>query len=206
MQAMNHGGLGGIALATGPARDVPPEIAAVVEAPNRLAFADFARPAKGSAAPLDQGSGICDAVTSSCGESEGRVSDTACPSQLSDLLHDLSNLITGILLNAQMLEWKLPPYSHLKRPVREVARNAQRGSELMKRLQRLGSEIGQAEAQAGTFAGDGSGAKLPSPKTDQYNSAACPQGVLPNQVLDLTTSCDTRTSNSFPKRDDRNGE
>jgi hypothetical protein len=210
MQAMNHGGLGGVAIATRPTSNVPPEIAVVAEAPNGLAFADLATPAKGSGAecgfPLDQGSGLCEAMDSSCGDSEGRVSDTACPSQLSALLHDLSNLMTGILLNAQVLEWKLPPYSHLKRPVREMTRNAQRGSELMKRLQRLGTQIGHAEAQAVTLVGNGSGVKLPSPKTERPDPAvARVDTVLPNQVLDLTATCDTRTSNAFPKRDDRDG-
>jgi hypothetical protein len=91
------------------------------------------------------GVGNCERVTSSCGDSEGHVSDTACPSRqtaedCSLWLHELSNLMSGVLLNAQMLEWKLPPYSHLKRPIREVARNAQRAAELMKRLQRRWSD------------------------------------------------------------------
>ena len=111
----------------------------------------------------------CETLASSCGDGEGHVGETACPSQLpgdgcSDLLHELSNLMTGVLLNAQMLEWKLPPYSHLKRPVREVARSAQRSSELMKRLlSRCGnslrgrttrvffSECGRAFPAAGRF-------------------------------------------------------
>src|ERR1700757_3968564 len=92
---------------------------------------------------------ICEAMASSCGDSEGHAGETACPSQLpgdgcSDLLHELSNLMTGVLLNAQMLEWKLPPYSHLKRPVREVARSAQRSGELMKRLLSRCGESGGA--------------------------------------------------------------
>ena len=53
-----------------------------------------------------------------------------------DLLHQLANTTTGVLLNAQVLEWKLPAYSHLKRPLREIERNAQRGGELMKSLLR----------------------------------------------------------------------
>ncbi|MGA8874858.1 MAG: hypothetical protein WCC25_24135 [Candidatus Korobacteraceae bacterium] len=51
-------------------------------------------------------------------------------------MHQLSNVITPILMHAQMLEWKLPPYSHLKRSVRELERNARRGSELLKALMR----------------------------------------------------------------------
>jgi hypothetical protein len=44
--------------------------------------------------------------------------------------------MTSVLTNAQMLGWKLPPYSHLKRPVRQVERSAQRGAELLKCLMR----------------------------------------------------------------------
>ena len=51
-----------------------------------------------------------------------------------DTLHELANAVTAVLINAQVLEWKLPPYSRLKRPVREIERHAQRGSALLKRL------------------------------------------------------------------------
>jgi len=88
---------------------------------------------------LDRSNRLCEAMSSSCGDSEGHVSDQACPSPLgrggcTELVHELSNLLTGVLVNAQVLEWKLPPYSHLKRPARELARTAQRSSELLKRL------------------------------------------------------------------------
>lgn len=78
-------------------------------------------------------------MSSSCGEHEGHAEEKACPSSSScgecaEALHELANLMTGVLVNAQVLGWKLPPYSHLKRPVREVERNAQRGGELLKRL------------------------------------------------------------------------
>lgn len=51
-----------------------------------------------------------------------------------DTLHELANAVTVLLVNAQVLEWKLPPYSRLKRPVREIERHAQRGGALLKRL------------------------------------------------------------------------
>jgi hypothetical protein len=51
-----------------------------------------------------------------------------------DLVHELANTTTAVLMNAQVLGWRLPPYSRLKRPLREIERNAQRGGELMKRL------------------------------------------------------------------------
>ena len=82
-----------------------------------------------------------EAVTSSSGDSKGHVQKPDRPLLLQcrdcdAVLHELSNVMTGVLLNAQVLEWKLPPYSHLKRSVHELERNAQRGSELLKRLQR----------------------------------------------------------------------
>ena len=78
-------------------------------------------------------------MSSSCGDGEGHAGNKACPSYFAcsgcaEVLHELSNVMTGVLTNAQVMGWKLPPYSHLKRSVREVERNAQRGGELLKRL------------------------------------------------------------------------
>jgi hypothetical protein len=82
---------------------------------------------------------------SSLAEDEGRVRVSARSSltrgrDCAALLHELSNALTAVLVNAQMLEWKLPGYSHLKRPVRELERNAHRGGELIKQLVRRISE------------------------------------------------------------------
>ncbi len=49
-------------------------------------------------------------------------------------LHELANTIAAVLMNAQVMEWRLPPYSRLKRPVREIERQAQRSSALLKGL------------------------------------------------------------------------
>jgi hypothetical protein len=51
-----------------------------------------------------------------------------------ELLHELNNVFVSVLLNTQVMEWKLPSYSRLKRNLHEVQRNAQRGGELAKRL------------------------------------------------------------------------
>jgi hypothetical protein len=77
--------------------------------------------------------------SSSCGDSEVPADEKACPSHFrcgdcAEMLHELSNVMTGVLTNAQLLGWKLPPYSHLKRSVREVERGAQRSGELLRRL------------------------------------------------------------------------
>ena len=50
------------------------------------------------------------------------------------LLHELNNVFVSVLLNTQVMEWKLPSYSRLKRNLHEVQRDAQRGGELVKRL------------------------------------------------------------------------
>ena len=51
-----------------------------------------------------------------------------------EILHGLNNVLAGTLLNAQVMEWKLPSYSRSKRYLHEIERNAQRGGELVKRL------------------------------------------------------------------------
>jgi len=93
-------------------------------------------------------------ASSPCGDSKGRVPEMARPLRLQcrdceELLHRLSNIVTPILMHAQMLEWKLPPYSHLKRSVREVERNARRGGELLKALMRRAGD-----GDLSTFDGD----------------------------------------------------
>ncbi|HEY4931464.1 MAG TPA: hypothetical protein VII23_07825 [Terriglobales bacterium] len=51
-----------------------------------------------------------------------------------EILHGLNNVLASMLLNAQVMEWKLPSYSRSKRYLHEIERNAQRGGELVKRL------------------------------------------------------------------------
>lgn len=85
-------------------------------------------------------------ASSSCGDGKGRVAEAVRPLRLQcgdceQLLHQLSNVITPILVHAQMLEWKLPPYSHLKRTVRELERNSRRAGELVKALVRLSGDV-----------------------------------------------------------------
>ncbi len=94
-------------------------------------------------------------TASFCGGSKGSVPESARSLRLQcsdceELLHQLANVLAGVLMNAQVLEWKLPPCSHLKRSVRELERNAQRGSEMLKRLTRrlAGKDAGRAEEPA----------------------------------------------------------
>ena len=153
-------------------------------------------------APDEGSEQVCAAMASSCGDSEGCAEHLACPSQLSaggcsELLNEISNLMTGVLLNAQALEWKLPPYSHLKRPVRGLARSAQRTSELMKTLLRHCTQAGEMPYSCGC-------SNTTSPAAVQAASAIGPHG-MPGLPTDLTSECDTRTSEVFPKRDDSDG-
>ena len=59
--------------------------------------------------------------------------ETSCGQQ-DEILHGLNNVLVSILLNAQLIEWKLPSYSHLRRNVHEIERSAQRAVVLLKRL------------------------------------------------------------------------
>jgi len=166
---------------------------ALSAAPVEVLCADLAAPVNfidsDSSSKLSQVSVPREVMVSSCGDREGRVSLSACPSQLpragcAELVHELSNLVTAVLLNAQMLEWKLPPYSHIKRPIREMARNAQRASELLRRL-------------TGRCAGAGQGLSAP------VGGAGRDGGSAHRASVDLTAECDPCTSSVFPKRDDK---
>lgn len=70
-----------------------------------------------------------------CGASIPR-SSHAKDCDCADMLHQLANTVNAVLLHIQVMEWKLPPYSRLKRPVREVGRHAQRSAGLLERLLR----------------------------------------------------------------------
>ena len=144
IEAVTTDGLRGAALQAQSSAENHDDIVVLTEAPEMFPYPGLpVSPDRRNELYPDEA--CVEKVTSSCGDGEGHASDTACPSprlaeECSQLLHELSNLMSGVLLNAQMLEWKLPPYSHLKRPIREVARNAQRAAELMRRLQQRWSE------------------------------------------------------------------
>ena len=54
--------------------------------------------------------------------------DTACArttaADCAEILHGLNNVLASVLLNAQVMEWKLPSYSRSKRYLHEIERNA----------------------------------------------------------------------------------
>ncbi len=162
----------------------------------------------------------CRVVPSSCGKGEGRGGEKACPLPLpcsgcADLLHELSNSLTMVLVNAQLLEWKLPPYSHLRRSLRQVERNAQRATELLNRLkQRAGRDFVELEpsyrntelavplaavtAQEPGEGADGAENLLPAAPISPA------PGFFSRPGTELTRECDPCTSSFFPKGDDGN--
>ncbi len=80
----------------------------------------------------------------SLGQSSGESAlETSQPSPLAtgsctELLRELHNAFAAVLLNAQVLDGKLPSYSRSKRYIHEIERSAQRGGALLKRfLERL---------------------------------------------------------------------
>jgi hypothetical protein len=74
-----------------------------------------------------------------------RPSPIACEACV-EVLHDLNNAFAGVLMNAQVLDCKLPSYSRSKRYIHEIERSAQRGSALLKRL--LGHLAGECRGSA----------------------------------------------------------
>src|SRR5271157_3593853 len=135
--------------------------------------------------------------------------------ECAELLHGLNNVLVGMLLNAQVLEWKLPSYSRLKRNLHEIERNAQRGGELVKRLLKR-FELPHGEQLTGGHNGCEAPAIDPAlidPANNEPDAAVLteagalqsPRPAAPSQLKIgkkcLTHLCDARTSVVFPKRD-----
>ena len=129
-------------------------------------------------------------------------------------LHELANSITAVLINAQVLEWRLPPYSRLKRPVREIERHAQRSGALLKRLlrqferqekQTSQKSCGQVPSLHGTMAavtaqGPEVTAEGPEKLPALVRSPSAP-GSWFSPEKELTSVCDLCTSAFFPKEE-----
>jgi hypothetical protein len=133
-----------------------------------------------------------------------------CASQV----HELSNTMTAVLMNAQLLERKLPPCSRLKRPVLAMERNAQRGGELLQRLSlEFGKIVFQSESAAKPECQEPTLTAVTGPErcvaageTANFtrNSTAPAAPGLPGKEAELTLDCDPCTSPFFPKGDDGN--
>jgi len=171
---------------------------------------------------LDRVSVPCDDETSqisSAGQGrEGHDPGNSCSSRAFNgdcaaLVHELANTTTAVLMNAQVLGWKLPPYSRLKRPVREIERNAQRGGELMRRLlSRLATgATGPASEDGPCVPAPGLGltntVTAQEPGVDSRSAANLPPrtsshpapGFSSAAEVELTARCDGCTS-MFPKK------
>lgn len=140
-------------------------------------------------------------------------SSRAFSDDCADLVHEMANTTAAVLMNVQVVGWKLPPYSRLKRPLREIERNAQRGGELMKRLLlRLTRDgTGQADEEscvhvpkerlANTVTAQGPGVdsgntvNLP-PRMNSHPAPVFSSGA----EGELTARCDGCTS-TFPKKE-----
>jgi hypothetical protein len=90
----------------------------------------------------------------SAGENESERFPHGVDQECAEQLHELNNVLVSVLLNTQVMEWKLPSYSRLKRNLHEVQRGAQRGGELVKRLLRRldaasGTGLGRASSDIG---------------------------------------------------------
>lgn len=138
------------------------------------------------------------------------------PAEEAATLHDLANSLAALLVHARVLEWKLPLYSRLKRPVHEIERHAQRGGGLLQRLlQQWQSSSGQDEASTLTICGPvpslhGTMAEAAAqgPEATAAGQAKLPSlapsswapGFFPSQT-ELTSTCDRCTSTFFPKEE-----
>lgn len=157
------------------------------------------------------------AAISSCGAGEERIADAphSSPLRCSDcagFVHDLANVVTGISVNAQLLQRKLPPYSRLKRPVVEMERNAQRGGELLKRLLRLLQEGAWLRETAAQRCQTGGSLTVVAGQEPSLSAAVTARlaprfsaGAAPGFLMEppkLTLDCDPCTSSAFPKGDD----
>jgi hypothetical protein len=144
-----------------------------------------------------------------------RSSHVGC-SGCTNIVHELANAMTAVLINVQVRGWKLPPYSRMKRPVRKIERHAQRGGALLKHLLRR-FKPGSAEQEASddlcgqvpglcgnmtTVSAQGLEApaegpvKLPPLKPPPSAPVSC---FPPKE--ELTSLCDPCTSASFPKEE-----
>jgi hypothetical protein len=99
--------------------------------------------------------------------------------ECAEIFVGLNNALASVILNAQVMEWKLPSYSRSKRYLHEIERNAQRGGELVKRL------LGRLQAGAGReLSPPRTAAKnLPGTGTNDIATAGEAAGGVPSAVL-----------------------
>ena len=125
------------------------------------------------------------------------------------LLHDLNNVLVAILLNAQIVDLRLPAYSQLRRNVHEIVRGAQRGGVLVGRL-RANLEKSAGACQNEAKAADMGVGSLHAEDWRTANAErlqAAPEAMCESssKANRLTLSCDDCTCGHFPKKENRDG-
>ena len=71
--------------------------------------------------------------------------------ELGEILHGINNVLVSIVLNAQIMEWKLPSYSKMRRNTHEIQRSAQRAGVLLKRLSTRKDALGSLARDASSL-------------------------------------------------------
>jgi hypothetical protein len=180
------------------------ELAFAIDGQNRLA--DTTSEERDVAA-------VCHREAPDATEGEGDAASAQSRDRCEGLLHTLANVVTGILMNAQILSWKVPPYSCLKRPLREIENHALRAAELVNLLScelsgairtsrliqnELREYLPPREGIAVTAQEPAATADLP-PAANRLKAP----GFFRARRQALTTRCDVSPSGDFPKRDDR---
>ncbi len=126
-----------------------------------------------------------------------------------DSMHELANSINAVLINSQVLEWKLPPYSRLKRLAREIERHAQRSAALLQQWLEINESwqeccvpVAPRHGTMAAVAGQGPTAADEGPGNLPCHdpSPAAPGLAFPPERV-LTSICDRCTSTIFPKEE-----
>ncbi len=130
-----------------------------------------------------------------------------------DAMHELANSMTAVLINAQALEWRLPPYSRLKRPAREIELHARRSEALLKRLLRAFETHVPEEARqefcrlvpfspqaTAAVTAQGPGGWRGGETAAPMRSPSVPGPAFAPET-ELTSICDPCTSTFFPKEE-----
>jgi hypothetical protein len=137
-------------------------------------------------------------VTSFPGQSSGESAQlTSQPSPLGteycvEVLHELNDAFAAVLMNAQVLDGKLPSYSRSKRYIHEIERSVQRGGALLKRL------LDRLPAEA-TAAGDKEFGLGKVPPVAERTAVVASQGptAATNSALDFAPSAAAHAAPDF---------
>jgi hypothetical protein len=119
-----------------------------------------------------------------------------------ELLHDLSSTFAAVLINAQVLDGKIPSYSRSKRYVHEIERSVQRGGALLQRLlDRLPAE-GIGACDKDTESGDREFGLGKVPPVAERTAVVVNQGpnAAANSALDFAPSAAAHAAPDFVSR------